>query len=143
MVNQTLVERCGRWSKAELVGRTVGDTWFNTPTGKEHREGVRVVVATEQFGAIAFFVHRSAAEFATPDDQGVFQQPARFQIGEETGDLEKTTEKIAEISGDRADLMFKEFARWMPRIVYFAIMGYLVFRILTLWQELYSRMGVL
>jgi type IV pilus assembly protein PilC len=61
-----------------------------------------------------------------------------FQIGEETGELDKTAEKIAEISGDRADLLFTEFAKWLPKIVYFAIMIYLAAKVIALWQQVYG-----
>jgi AraC-like DNA-binding protein len=37
MVNQTLVERCGRWSKAELVGRTSSEV-FPAPLGDRFLE---------------------------------------------------------------------------------------------------------
>ena len=64
-----------------------------------------------------------------------------FQIGEETGDLEKTVSKVADISADRADLMFTEFTRWLPRIIYFAIMGYLAYRVLSLAPMVYGNYG--
>ena len=44
-----------------------------------------------------------------------------WQVGEETGELSKTVDKIAEISGDRAELYFSEFARWFARFVYLLI----------------------
>ncbi len=66
-----------------------------------------------------------------------------FQIGEETGELDKTADKIAEISGDRADLLFTEFAKWLPKIIYFAIMIYMAARVIGLWQQIYSNAGVL
>jgi type IV pilus assembly protein PilC len=49
-----------------------------------------------------------------------------WRIGEECGQLEKSVDKIAEISADRADMALTEFARWMPRIIYFAIMAILI-----------------
>lgn len=55
-----------------------------------------------------------------------------WQIGEETGELDKTTAKIAEIAGDRADLYFTEFSKWLPKIVYFIIMGVMAYMILKL-----------
>lgn len=61
-----------------------------------------------------------------------------FQIGEETGELDKTAEKIAEISGDRADLLFTEFAKWLPKIVYFAVMIRLAVQVIALWQAIYG-----
>jgi type IV pilus assembly protein PilC len=65
-----------------------------------------------------------------------------WQIGEETGELDKTLGKIGEISGDRADLLFTEFARWLPRIIYFVIMGYLAYKVLQLWSQVYGNLGV-
>ena len=41
-----------------------------------------------------------------------------WQTGEEIGELDKMTDKIAEISGDRAELLFTEFAKWLPRLFY-------------------------
>ena len=42
-----------------------------------------------------------------------------WEIGEETGELEKTVDKISEISGDKAELLLTELARWLPIIIYF------------------------
>jgi type IV pilus assembly protein PilC len=61
-----------------------------------------------------------------------------WQIGEETGELDKITTKVADLAGDRADLYFTEFSRWMPRIIYFAIMGFLAYKVLQLWQQVYG-----
>ncbi len=61
-----------------------------------------------------------------------------FQIGEETGELDKTAAKVGEIAGDRADLLFTEFARWLPIIIYVIIMIILVMRILGIWQKIYG-----
>lgn len=61
-----------------------------------------------------------------------------FQIGEETGELDKTAEKIAEIAGDRADLFFGAFARWLPVVVYVIIAGILIYMIFTLWGQIHS-----
>lgn len=49
-----------------------------------------------------------------------------WQIGEETGELDKTVAKIAEISADRADLLFAAFASWLPKIAYFAIVAIII-----------------
>ena len=58
-----------------------------------------------------------------------------WQIGEETGELDKTTAKVAEIAKDRADLYFTEFAKWLPKVVYFIIMGVLAVMIVTLARQ--------
>lgn len=41
-----------------------------------------------------------------------------WETGEEIGELDKMTGKIAEISGDRAELLLTEFAKWLPRLLY-------------------------
>lgn len=61
-----------------------------------------------------------------------------WQIGEETGELDKISGKVADLAGDRADLYFTEFSRWLPRIIYFAIMAYLAYRVLQLWGQVYG-----
>lgn len=60
-----------------------------------------------------------------------------WQVGEETGELDRVAAKVAEISGDRADLLFTEFARWLPKVVYFIIMGIMIMMILSLRDQAY------
>ena len=55
-----------------------------------------------------------------------------WQVGEEVGELDKTVDKIAEISGDRADLFFTEFARWLPRVVYAIVAVMVIIMIMRL-----------
>jgi type II secretory pathway component PulF len=61
-------------------------------------------------------------------------------VGEETGDLDKSVAKVAEIAADRADLYFDQFAQWMPRVVYFAIMGVMAYMILRLAGQVYGNL---
>jgi type IV pilus assembly protein PilC len=65
-----------------------------------------------------------------------------WQIGEETGELDKTVDKIAEIAADRADVWFKAFASGMPRVVYFIIMGIAAMIILKMASQIWSFSGV-
>ena len=53
-----------------------------------------------------------------------------WQTGEEIGELDKMADKIAEISGDRAELLFTEFARWLPRLLYAMICILMIIQIL-------------
>lgn len=64
-----------------------------------------------------------------------------WQIGEETGELDKVATKVAEISGDRADLFFTAFANGLPKLIYFAIMIVLALKVLQMWNKVYSNMG--
>lgn len=41
-----------------------------------------------------------------------------WQTGEQTGELDKMIDKIAEIAGDKADRLLTEFARWLPKLAY-------------------------
>jgi len=53
-----------------------------------------------------------------------------WQVGEEVGELDKMSAKIAEISGDRAELLFTEFAKWLPRLLYALICVLMIIQIL-------------
>lgn len=64
-----------------------------------------------------------------------------WQIGEETGELDKVATKVAEISGDRADLFFTAFANGFPKVVYFAIMIFMAIMVLRLWSQVYGNLG--
>jgi type II secretory pathway component PulF len=55
-----------------------------------------------------------------------------WKTGERTGELDKMSAKIAEISGDKADLLLTEFARWLPKLLYFLILVFLAIQILRL-----------
>jgi len=61
-----------------------------------------------------------------------------WQIGEESGELDQTVDKIAQISADRADMYFRGFARGFPIVVYFVIMGLMVYMIFTLFAQVYG-----
>jgi len=63
-----------------------------------------------------------------------------WQVGEETGDLDKSVAKVAEISADRADLSFNLFAQWMPRVVYFTIMGIMAMMVLRMGSQVYGNL---
>lgn len=62
-----------------------------------------------------------------------------WQIGEESGELEKTVDKIAQISADRSELHFRAFARGFPILIYFIIMGFMAYKILVMAQGVYGN----
>ena len=65
----------------QFVRRAVNHAAFNAPAGQPHRETQAMVVA-----ALGSFGVRCPAEFTAPDDQGVVEQAAGFQIRQESGD---------------------------------------------------------
>lgn len=61
-----------------------------------------------------------------------------WQIGEESGELDKTVDKIAEISADRADLRFKEFAFWLPVFIWAVCAIILIIMIFKMFFRVYG-----
>ena len=55
-----------------------------------------------------------------------------WQTGEEIGELDKMVDKIAEIAGDRAELLFTEFAKWLPRLLYALVCIVMIIQILRM-----------
>jgi type IV pilus assembly protein PilC len=55
-----------------------------------------------------------------------------WQTGEQIGELDKMVDKIAEIAGDRAELLFTEFAKWLPRLLYALVCIVLIIQILKM-----------
>ena len=70
---------------AEFVGLAVTGTGFDAAAGHPHGEATRMVVAAG-FGAVPLALARdAAAELAAPDDEGVLEQSATFEILDERG----------------------------------------------------------
>jgi type II secretory pathway component PulF len=65
-----------------------------------------------------------------------------WQIGEETGELDKTVDKIAAISEDKAELLLTEFAKWLPKIFYFIICIIMAMMVISGYVNLYSFEGL-
>lgn len=65
-----------------------------------------------------------------------------WQTGEEVGELDKMTDKIAEISGDRAELLFTEVAKWLPKLLYAMICLVMIIQILKLAAGLRSSYNI-
>ncbi len=65
-----------------------------------------------------------------------------WQIGEETGELEKTVDKIAEISGDNAYLLLSLCAIWIPMIIYALICICMIIIIFKGYSNIYSMRGI-
>ena len=73
----------------EFVGRAVGHSAFDSPTGQPNAEAPMIVVASEQGIAGAGLAQLDggrAAELAAAKHQGLVQQPSLLEIGEQGGD---------------------------------------------------------
>ena len=65
-----------------------------------------------------------------------------WQIGEETGELDKTVDRIAAAAQDRADRYFTLFAQWLPKVVYFAALLFGAYTVLRLGTQVYGGLGI-
>ncbi len=61
-----------------------------------------------------------------------------WQTGEQIGELDKMVDKIAEIAGDRAELLFTEFAKWLPRLLYALVCIVLIIQIFKMAGDITS-----
>ena len=63
---------------AEFVGGAVDHAAADSAACHPDRHGFVMVIAAIALG------HGSAAEFACPDDEGIFEHPALFEVGDES-----------------------------------------------------------
>jgi type IV pilus assembly protein PilC len=61
-----------------------------------------------------------------------------WQLGEETGELDKMADKIGEIAGDKAELWLTAFAKGFPKFVYFLICIWMIFQISKGYTNLFT-----
>ncbi len=73
------------WGVAEFVSFAIG-SGFGSSSGHPHGEAVGVVISAVEFRAVSGFVHGGASEFSAPDDEGVIEKSALFEVLEEGGD---------------------------------------------------------
>ena len=78
VVHVDFVFDCG---KAEFIGCPVGHATFNSTASEPNGEAVIIVVTT--FRTLGY---GGSSEFATPKDQGVFEESASFQIVDQSSD---------------------------------------------------------
>ena len=69
---------------AVVIGGTV-DAGFDSATSHPERKGAAVVVATGGWSIKGSLGKDGAAEFTAPDDEGVFEKAALFEVGDEGG----------------------------------------------------------
>jgi len=61
-----------------------------------------------------------------------------WQVGEDTGKLDEAAERLADEFSEVAELLFTELAKWMPRLVYFAICIIMAIQIIKGWRAIYG-----
>ena len=61
-----------------------------------------------------------------------------WQIGEETGELDKTIKRLADNNSETAEWLFVEFCRWLTRAVYFLVCALLAIQILKMGAAIFG-----
>jgi len=61
-----------------------------------------------------------------------------WQIGEETGELDKAVKRLADNTGETAEWLFVEFCRWLVRVIYFLVCAMLAIRILIMGAAIFG-----
>src|SRR5436190_1903558 len=70
-----------RHRKSKFVGLSVNKPVFHSASRQKHREAIRVMVAPQDLApGSASFPEGCPAEFTSPDNQGVFEQPPLTQV---------------------------------------------------------------
>ena len=84
--------------EADFIALTMMVTAFDSASAHPYGEGMWVVIAA-RFGR--FLRDRKTTKFTAPDDERLIEQPALFQIGDESGDRLITFQSEATmITGD-------------------------------------------
>ena len=61
-----------------------------------------------------------------------------WQVGEDTGKLDEAAERLADEFAEVAELLFSELAKWLPRLVYFAVLAIMAVQLIKGWRAIYS-----
>jgi type IV pilus assembly protein PilC len=64
-----------------------------------------------------------------------------WQVGEETGELDKTLPRLANNYTETAEWLLVEFCRWMVRLIYFLICAFLAITVLMMGLSVYGGYG--
>ncbi len=61
-----------------------------------------------------------------------------WQVGEETGELDKTIQRLANNYSETAEWLLVEFCRWMVRLIYFLICAFFAIQVLMMGLAVYG-----
>ncbi len=62
-----------------------------------------------------------------------------WQTGETSGQLDKTSQKLAETTFDQAEFKFSQFAEWLPKVIYGLIVFYLALKIIAAFTSIFQN----
>jgi len=59
-------------------------------------------------------------------------------MGEESGQLDVVTKKLADQNAEEAIFRFERFAYWLPKLIYFLVLAYLAMLIIRNASQIYA-----
>ncbi len=62
-----------------------------------------------------------------------------WKVGEESGELDRSAERLGKLYAQRAEFKFQMIAQWTPRIVYALICIYMVYKIFEGYSQIYGN----
>lgn len=69
--------------------------------------------------------------------------PAEFinlwEVGEESGQLDDTSRRLAEVYADSAEIKFALIAQWVPRMIYAVVSAVMIYYIFKGFSQIYSQ----
>ena len=65
-----------------------------------------------------------------------------WTVGEESGSLAESAQRLGRMAAELAEYRFTELARWVPRIVYFLVMGRMAMAVLSGYSELPAMLSI-
>jgi type II secretory pathway component PulF len=61
-----------------------------------------------------------------------------WSVGEESGDLDKASEKLAQIYMEKAQFRFELISQWVPKLLYFAVIIFMGIQIIRAFMTIYG-----
>ena len=62
-----------------------------------------------------------------------------WRVGEEAGKLDDVTKRLADNNAEAAEFLFTEFARWLPRVIYFLIAILILYYVFLFYTSVYLK----
>ena len=62
-------------------------------------------------------------------------------MGEETGDLDQSTQRLGRIYAENAERGFQAVAAWTPKLVYAIVSGVMIYHIFKGFSQIFGGMG--
>ena len=109
----------------------------------------QAVSATENYFVASWFAPMAdSARRGNPLSEGLSSAKLddyyihSWLIGEESGDIDEVTDRLARIYLEKAEELFEHFYTWLPRLLYFYVSLIVIIQILKAYAGIHSTVGI-